>query len=79
MVFITLSALYQYKQCTQFRLNWYRGSREKATNVQKFTNDVRRTPTEKQVAIRHLIDSDDLKRKKSYFVFCFFFISFLLT
>lgn len=73
MVFITLSALYQYKQCTQFRLNWYRGSREKATNVQKFTNDVRRTPTEKQIGIRHLIDSDDLKRKKSFFVFLFLF------
>lgn len=73
MVFITLSALYQYKQCTQFRLNWYRGSREKATNVQKFTNDVRRTPTEKQVAIRHLTDSDDIKGK-NHFGFLIYFI-----
>lgn len=73
MVFITLSALYQYKQCTQFRLNWYHGFREKATNVQKFTNDVRRTPTEKQIGIRRLIDSDDLKRKKIIFWFFFFY------
>lgn len=73
MVFITLSSLYQYKQYTQFCLNWYRGSREKATNVQKFTNDVRRTPTEKQVAIRHLTDSDDIKGK-NHFGFLIYFI-----
>lgn len=73
MVFITLSSLYQYKQYTQFCLNWYRGSREKATNVQKFTNDVRRTPTEKQVAIRHLTDSDDIKGKNHFLFFVFFY------
>lgn len=74
MVFITLSALYQYKQCTQFRLNWYRGWREKATNVQKFTNDRRTKNADWKT------DSNKTpywlrwhKRKKSFLFFVFFY------
>lgn len=49
---------------------WFKRKSYKCSKVYKWRT---KNADWKQIAIRHLIDSDDLKRKKSYFVFCFFY------